>query len=132
MAEGRRGQSSPGRHRMKRNNNKLVEALQFYASPANWFGAPAPVYKDSGKLAIQALSVYASDSQEWWSDDTGLELRDIIALEKRLGMSMWDGVIHLGGVSTGIWRPWPGEPGDSIRGVLKLYESRTDFRRDNP
>ena len=35
---------------------ELLEALAFYAESANWFGAPAPVYLDSGKLARAAIA----------------------------------------------------------------------------
>jgi hypothetical protein len=35
---------------------ELLEALAFYADSANWFGAPAPVYLDSGKLARAAIA----------------------------------------------------------------------------
>lgn len=67
--------------------------------------------------------------KNWWNDETGLSLADIDRLEKRIGARLWDKVIHLGGISTGTWRPWCGWEGDEVREILNQYESREEFRR---
>lgn len=35
----------------------LKTALEFYAKESNWFGAPAPVYQDSGAIARTTLGL---------------------------------------------------------------------------
>ncbi len=109
----------------------LVEVLKFYADPLNYFGAPAPVYSDSGRRAFDCLMQFGHQfNDRWWNDRQGLNATDIDYLKKRLGERLWDGVIHLGGINTGTWLPWPGIEGNCVREILSMFENREQFRKE--
>jgi hypothetical protein len=114
------------------NVRELVKALQFYADPMSYLGAPAPVYSDSGRKAFTALRDFGNAGSDWWNTDMiGLSVLDVEQLRQRLGERLWDGVIHLGGINTGVWVPWPGKEGDCVRDVLRQYKNRDDFRKES-
>lgn len=68
---------------------------------------------------------------DWFSDDIGLSMFDIDELKKRIGARVWDNLIHVGGMSTGVWRPMPYNDNNPVVQVLRLYKSRKEFRSDN-
>ena len=108
-----------------------LNALRFYADQNNWFGAPAPVYSDSGKKAVEALKAACLEDGWWYNDAQGLSLSEINMLKVRLGDSVWDGLIHFGGINDGMWLPWPGEQGKPVRRILELYQTRKQFNEEN-
>lgn len=115
---------------MKRPNLQvMVDTLSWYANQTNYFGAPAPIYGDSGHKARQALETAFLNRNEWWNDKNGLSLSDVQKLQKRLGQKVFDALIYTGGISGGNWLPWPGTEGDPVRNILRLYANRLDWKQ---
>lgn len=65
---------------------------------------------------------------DWFNDDTGIELADVRMLVARIGDRAWDNLIHLNGIVSGTWRPMPYNSDNPVVQVLRLYKSREEFR----
>lgn len=108
----------------------IFDTLSWYANPSTYFGAPAPIYSDSGTKARIAIREAFVSKRDWWNDEHGLSLSDVNKLQERLGEHVFEGLIYTGGITTGTWLPWPGSEGNPIRAVLRLYANRSDWKQN--
>jgi len=66
-------------------------------------------------------------TKEWYTD--GFGLRVVEKLNKRWPTA-YNGLMHLGGISTGTWITTPDAAGRKVRDILDMYASEGEFLSD--